>query len=79
MITYLGFLLIDESPRVWDYLTNNEGIIMRLEFYNGYEWVLDRMIDWDTYVRIVKLSGNGEGKEWRVTLWIKNTKTLYNY
>ena len=41
---------------------------MRLEFFKGYEWVLDRMIDWETYQRIVKLSRNGEGKEWRVIL-----------
>ena len=41
---------------------------MRLEFYNGYEWIFDRLIDWDTYVRIIKLSKHGEGKTWRVTL-----------
>lgn len=41
---------------------------MRLEFYNGYEWVFDRLITWDHYQRIIKLSKYGEGRTWRVVL-----------
>jgi hypothetical protein len=42
---------------------------VKLEFFNGYEWIFDRHITWDTYQRILRNSPkNTEGTEWRVVL-----------
>ncbi len=42
--------------------------MVKLELFNGYEWIYDRMISFEHYRKIVKLSGNDEGKTWRVQL-----------
>ena len=42
--------------------------MVKLEYYNGAHWVLDKMITFSQYRTIIKLSPQGEGKTWRVTI-----------
>lgn len=42
--------------------------MVKLELFNGYQWVFEKMISFEHYRKIVKLSGNEEGKSWRVTI-----------
>ncbi len=45
--------------------------MIKLEIFNGYEWVFDCYISWDKYVKLSEkdtVTGNAEGKTWRAVL-----------